>query len=284
MLNLNLIKLTYKLSKALFAIDDKSALKLFVSRVIHLLKRNGTLFTVKYMKQVKLHITRYMVGKPLMSNSVGVSLVGGFPRHFLFLKPYIDRRELGGIKFVLTLLNISRSIRPKKREVIPVDLSTILLPSKGTGYTIPASFIKDFVKYYDLHQAKPSYSVKDFVISLKSGPSGPSITTSLFSFSLYSDRYMSIIKFLTGPRLYAFFLAVKRYADYYNFRLPTKDMAQTAHIGRLSIVKDPDCKMRVIAILDYVTQFLLKPIHISIFRKLRNFECDRTFTQEPHAS
>jgi hypothetical protein len=236
------------------------------------------------MKQVKLHITRYMAGKPLMSNNAGVSLVGGFPLHFLFLKPYIDRRDLSGIKFVLTLLNISRSIRPKKGEVIPVDLSTVLLPSKGTGYTIPATFIKQFISYYDLHQSKPTYSTKDFVISLKAGPSGPSISTALYSFSLYSEEYMRIIKFLVGERLYAFFLAVRRYCDFYQYNLPTKDMAQTAHIGRLSIVKDPDCKMRVIAILDYVTQFLLKPIHISIFRKLRNLPCDRTFTQEPHAS
>jgi hypothetical protein len=95
---------------------------------------------------------------------------------------------------------------------------------------------------------------------------------------------MRILRFMVGERLFAFFFQVKRYADFYNFKLPTRDMSQTAHIGRLSIVKDPDCKMRIIAILDYVSQFLLKPIHLSIFRKLRNFECDRTFTQEPHAS
>nr|UPW42131.1 MAG: putative RNA dependent RNA polymerase [Xinjiang farmland mitovirus 5] len=284
MLNLRLIKLTYKLCKSLFAIDDKSALKQYCAIVISLLKNNGTLFTVKYMKQVKLHITRYMVGKPLMSNSVGVSLVGGFPRRFLFLKRYIDRRKLSGIKFVLTLLNISRSIRPKRGEDIPVDLSTILLPSKGTGYTIPASFIKEFCSHYDLHQSKPSYSTSDLVISLKAGPSGPSITTALYSFSLYSEEYMKIVRFFVGERLYAFLFNVRRYAELYKYSLPTKDMSQTAHIGRLSIVKDPDCKMRVIAILDYVSQFILKPIHLSIFGKLRNFECDRTFTQEPHAS
>jgi hypothetical protein len=284
MLNLRLIKLTYKLSKSLFAIDDKSALKSFTRTVILLLKNNGTLFTVKYMKQVKLHITRYMVGRPLLSNKVGVSLVGGFPRRFLYLKPYIDRRKLGGLKFVLTLLNISRSIRPKRTEAIPVDLSTILAPSKGTGYTIPASFIKDFCSHFDLHQSKPSYSTNDFSISLKSGPSGPSITTSLYSFSLYSEEYMRILRYMVGERLYAFFFQIKRYADFYKLNLPTKSMSQTAHIGRLSIVKDPDCKMRIIAILDYVTQFLLKPIHLGIFRKLRNFPCDRTFTQDPHAS
>lgn len=193
MLNLNLIKLTYKLTKFLFNIDDRKALKLFVKRVIILLKNNGTLFTVKYMKQVKLHITRYMVGRPLMSNSVGVSLVGGFPKHFLYLRSYIDRGDLGSIKFVLTLLNISRSIVPKKREKIPVDLSTILAPNKGTGYTIPRKFIREFVRYFGLHQSKPTYKHSDFHLSLKGGPNGPSSATALYSFSIYSERFKEIV-------------------------------------------------------------------------------------------
>jgi hypothetical protein len=279
MLNLNLIKLTYKLTKFLFAIDDRSALKLFVSRVISLLRSNGTLFTVKYMKQVKLHITRYMVGKPLMSNSAGVSLVGGFPKHFLFLKPYIDSRKLGKVKFVLTLLNISRSIRPKKTESVPVDLSTILAPSKGRGYTIPSTFIKSFIAHFDLHQSAPTYKLEDFVISLKSGPSGPSIATALYSFSNYSEDFMENVKVLTQKSLFWFLAQVYRYARFYSKTLPAG--RETEFLGRLSIVKDPDCKMRVIAILDYVSQFLLKPFHTSYFSILRKLECDRTFTQEP---
>jgi hypothetical protein len=279
MLNLNLIKLTYKLTKFLFAIDDKSALRLFVKKVISLLRNNGTLFTVKYMKQVKLHITRYMVGKPLMSNKVGVSLVGGFPKHFLFLKPYIDRRKLGGVKFVLTLLNISRSLRPKKSESIPVDLSTVLAPSKGTGYTIPRDFMKEFIQYYSLHQSVPSYKLEDFTISMKSGPAGPSIATALYSYSNYSERFMEIVKVMTQNSLFWFLTHVYRYSRFYFKYLPRG--RETEFLGRLAIVKDPDCKMRVIAILDYVTQFLLKPIHTALFRSLRNLPCDRTFDQVP---
>jgi hypothetical protein len=164
-----------------------------VKRVIILLKNNGTLFTVKYLKQAKLHITRYMVGRPLMSNDAGVSLVGGFPKHFLFLRKYIDRGDLGSVKFVLTLLNISRSIVPKKSEKIPVSLDTILAPNKGTGYIIPRTFIRKFVKHYDLHQSKPVYKVRDFHLSMKGGPNGPSSATALYSFAIYSDRFREIV-------------------------------------------------------------------------------------------
>jgi len=51
--------------------------------------------------------------------------------------------------------------------------------------------------------------------------------------------------------------------------------------GRLSIVKDPECKMRVIAISDYFTQFTLKPIHSKLMDLLSKLPCDRTFTQDP---
>jgi len=281
MLNLNLIKLTYKLTKFLFAIDDRFALIRFTKRVISLLKNNGTIFTVKYMKQVKLHITRYMVGKPLLSNTCGVSLVNGFPKHFLFLKSYIDSRKLGKIKFVLTLLNISRSIRPKRSESVPVDFSTILATSKGTGYTIPASFIRSFVKFYRLHQSGPSYDLRDFTLSMKSGPSGPSIATALYSYSLYSEYFMELVKILSGKTLFPFLASVHRYTKFYFKYLPNGRGSK--FLGRLAIVKDPDCKMRIIAILDYTSQFLLKPFHMKLFNCIKQFPCDRTFTQEPRA-
>jgi hypothetical protein len=51
--------------------------------------------------------------------------------------------------------------------------------------------------------------------------------------------------------------------------------------GRLSIIKDPECKMRVIAISDYFTQFALKPIHNKLMDMLSKLPCDRTFTQDP---
>lgn len=69
-----------------------------------------------YMKQVRLHITRYMVGRPLMVNDKRVSLKRGFPTRFIFLKKYIDSDKLSEVKFVLTLLNVSKCITPKKGE------------------------------------------------------------------------------------------------------------------------------------------------------------------------
>jgi hypothetical protein len=55
----------------------------------------------------------------------------------------------------------------------------------------------------------------------------------------------------------------------------------TGKTGQISFVKDPECKLRLIAMLDYTSQLYLKPIHNILFKKLKNIPMDRTFTQDP---
>jgi hypothetical protein len=54
------------------------------------------------------------------------------------------------------------------------------------------------------------------------------------------------------------------------------------YTGRLSIVKDPELKRRIIAMVDYLSQFTLRPIHDGILHLLRSLPQDRTFTQNPY--
>jgi hypothetical protein len=51
--------------------------------------------------------------------------------------------------------------------------------------------------------------------------------------------------------------------------------------GRISLIKDPEYKMRLVAISDYLSQVILKPIHTQLINLLSKLECDRTFTQDP---
>jgi hypothetical protein len=52
--------------------------------------------------------------------------------------------------------------------------------------------------------------------------------------------------------------------------------------GKISLVYDPECKVRPIAILDYFSQVVLRPIHkILFFSILKGFKQDRTFNQSP---
>lgn len=50
---------------------------------------------------------------------------------------------------------------------------------------------------------------------------------------------------------------------------------------RLSVVKDPELKMRVIGIFDYFSQTVLSDLHDKLFALLKTIPQDRTFTQCP---
>jgi len=73
----------------------------------------------------------------------------------------------------------------------------------------------------------------------------------------------------------------------YNFAINNYELLKAKGLlkintpGALSIVKDPELKMRVIAMLDYYSQLALRPIHNYLLECLKRLPCDRTFTQDP---
>lgn len=73
--------------------------------------------------------------------------------------------------------------------------------------------------------------------------------------------------------------------NYINLKINHRDLleihAKKNILGKLAIVHDPELKERVIAMVDYTTQFILKPIHDNLLSKLSNLPCDRTFNQDP---
>jgi len=53
---------------------------------------------------------------------------------------------------------------------------------------------------------------------------------------------------------------------------------------KLSVINDPEGKARIIAILDYWSQTVLKPLHESLFNLLKGIKADCTFNQLSHRS
>jgi hypothetical protein len=171
-----------------------------------MIKHNGTLFTVKTLKQVRLHVTRYLCGRPLLVNDQGVGLVDGFPKAFIFLKEYIDSGNTENIKFALSILGISRTIIPKKKEIIPINWKTIYEPSKVTKeYIIPNGFINKFVREFDLFCEKPHADVDALYVSTKAGPQGPSTLSIIRSILYLNYSQMQWILDLTSKSFHDFF-------------------------------------------------------------------------------
>jgi len=264
--------------------NNHSVSKKFITTVETMRAKSGLTFTIRYMKAVKLHITRYISGKPLMVNSALVSLQDGFPTRFLYLKELIDSGGLINKRFVLSLLTYTRSIIPTKEESskIKVDWSSISNPYKGKKYTIPLPFIKKFVYKYMLN-FKPVWDEDLHFISNKSSPQGKS--TLFGPFGLFQ-----MIHFY--PKMLEYFLNLigemkfdRMIGNFCNIMLRDHRAFKSGNslngIGKIAIVHDPELKERPIAMLDYYSQLLLKPIHDELLKKLKKFPSDRTFTQDP---
>lgn len=163
--------------------------------------KNGLIFTIKYMKCVKLHITRYVCGQPLHINSSLVSVTKeGFPTQFLYLKEFIDSKDFIKIRGVMTLLSYTRAIVPTKEEELKVklDFSTIDKHYTGKEYSIPKYFVESFVKKHDLKSYKPKFDNKLHYISSKSSPFGKSTLTGNYAlFHMINISHSMLENFLS---------------------------------------------------------------------------------------
>nr|QWE48329.1 RNA-dependent RNA polymerase [Phomopsis viticola mitovirus 962_1] len=287
----NIIKITLQIFfPELRKLTNENLGQIF-SKIHKLLKHNGTLFTVKYIKQCRLHVTRYICGKPIYVSPLKISLVDGFPKLFLALKPLIDSGSVMNIKYSLTILNLSKVLWPRKDEKIPVDTSSIT--DESTAIWLPSNeVLSRVINLMQLQDPKLEFSEKQIRIITKAGPHGPQLmswpeTMKLFPFSIWKSlflikdtNYWNWLKDLMARGLKP--SKTMSNPQGIDLDLPSfKEGLKHLFCRKLSVVKDPECKMRVIAIFDYITQTTLQPLHDSLFHILKNIPEDRTFTQNP---
>nr|WKR37716.1 putative RNA-dependent RNA polymerase [Leptosphaeria biglobosa mitovirus 9] len=306
MLNVYLTWLALVASFILTYINMKKVINLLIIRVINLLfgirvvhivrfindidslrKKSGIKYMIRYMKTARLHVTRYICNKPLKSNNDLVSLTADyFPKRFLYLKEYVDSHDKIYIRGVLTLFYYTRTIRPtalESRKINP-EFDTITKESKvNKFYTIPSSFIKEFISDYNLTLDKPTYDQDIHYISVKSSPYGKATLGSaygLFSISNVHHYLLNSFIKLIGESSYNIIFGNFIKSLWEDNRLFTFTK-ETGFCGQLSIVNDPELKLRVIAMIDYNSQILLRPIHDGLLSLLKKFPSDRTYTQDP---
>jgi len=249
-----------------------------------LIKHHGYIGAIKYMKIIRLHCTRYICGHPLYTNnnSIGVDK-DGWPIKLDFLK---ESANDGKLSYVLTLLMFNRSIDlPKhevKRQMRKLDLTSITSESK-CSYTIPTGFIKTFVKKFNLKLEEKDmlFSPVDFYLSNKAGPQGKSTLTAHRCWLSFNEKFINTLSKLAIGGFAKEWLSKSH--KFWNNNIESLLKTPYNRVpGKLSVVKDPEGKFRIIAIVDFYTQLLLKKLHSAQFKVIRNIKCDRTFTQSPY--
>lgn len=256
-----------------------SAISIWLNKLMLWINTRGVIHTIKIVKGLRLHVTRYLSGQPLMVNDLMIGVTkDGFPTQLIFVKDFIDSGNPESIRFVLTLLGVTRSFP----SPVAADYTSITAPSKAKFRTIDndfvVTFVKDFTGHFNplLERPKPSTAF----LSLKAGPSaGPAILHACASASLFTGMNLWGLAQIGGDLFMDWVKALKR-----GISLKPQDKKVKVRLGnrRLHSIYDPEAKHRIVAIFDYISQMALTPYSEWCFARLKDsFPRDRTFTQCP---
>lgn len=245
----------------------------------------GPKHTLAYYKELRLCYTRTLSGSPLQPNDLKYSIgltKEGYPRKLGPIIGYLRR----GItpqenRLLMTLITIGRTY-----EIPPAmpDLLSITEENESID-DFCEDFIDDFIDFVKVkikqHYKSPiKYNFDKFYLSLSHGPNGPALRTSLWEASQLPKDFLKIIDEVSPglhERLEFLRLNLNGYEEWNStFNLNKSDKFL---FGKLSIIPDKEGKTRVIALLNYWAQCLLKPIHDQCSDILKVIPYDCTHNQ-----
>lgn len=237
------------------------------------MKAQGNLNTVKRIKAIRLHVTRYMCGHPLHKSAFpGIGLNSkGLPKSLGPILPLINGDKWDK-RFVLSMLSISRAI-PCRGTVSTLEI-------EDPGKPVPQSTIDDLIQtLYMLNWRIDRPVWTRYHYSLKAGPNGQAMMGSIFDAHHLSDDDLENLKILgSSDALIENIKSIRSNisTEAWNNEFHWKDKSL---LRKLSTVSDPEAKERVIAVLDYWSQTALKPLHDSLMRFLKKIPGDLTYNQ-----
>lgn len=237
----------------------------------------GAEHTVKRIKAIRLHVTRYLCKHPLRSPQLpGMGLNRlGLPRKLGPLQDLING-SVQDKRFLLTLLSVSRVIPCAGK----IDLSSITDPGKPVPPYIMEEMENCLNKTGFLSDglSKDNLLFESCHLSTKSGPNGQAMGGSVHDAHNIPDSLLKLIRTVGGENLYQRVLSI---VQGFNQELWQKvtGWRNKSSIRKLSVVHAPEGKERVIAIFDYWSQAALLPLHNEVMRWLRRHRTDKTYKQ-----
>lgn len=259
------------------------------NRVLTLWKHNGSTWLVQYLAEQSRAIVCWLGNEKYVRSSIFISITGkGLPK----LIPLILRKSMIAgklqdnregklvIRAVLTVLSIYRVMGAKP----VVKLGTITDPFKGVSEQLP---------HYEIVSALHRIGLKSlrlqraniFHISDSSGPN--------YAKATYGSP-LDAIAYIRYPRLWYNWVKYCYINGYYSvalwhFGLVLLGMALLPliiwlgsfplYVGRLVKLNEARGKVRIIAITDWWTQIVFRPLHDAISGYLKVIPMDGTFNQ-----
>jgi hypothetical protein len=298
------------------SIADRKELRGFRDHLLNLYKNNGVNAVINRLKIYLFTLNSYMGGQPLTSTEplgLRVRLVHGLPKSL----PHSFRARIRGGDIVTCRIvsSIFNSYKALNGLYGKVPLSTItqahpVLENLDNFVQFVVfcknEFWDNFIfKYSPTSLYKPDLSVKQAFVTPNAGPNNPSAllgaAVDAYAWTLQPENHLLSWLKLTGQDELALrfrkdgrLVPLEQYCGFPPLKplygrgglirkwvpVSLSDLV----LGRLHALYEPAGKVRVIAIVDYWTQMVLKPLHDWMFKLLRNLPTDATFDQEGKVS
>lgn len=251
-------------------------IKYWCEHIESLVLNHGSFMAIAKLKAIRLHVTRFLSGSPLLTNEVNVRVdKEGIPSCLRLIKPLVKTQNPRELQFLMTLLILSRAIEGGHKEP---DLNPIVRPSPNVDWELYREEIRSVLTEHKVRK-RPQPTWEEFHPSTKKGPNGQAVLTSVndaHALKEHPELLESILYLGSNPKLDT----VIKHNQTISLEAWSKLSGTTStQIRKLSMVHDPEAKTRIIAIFDYWSQAVLFPLHKDLMELLRELPGDRTFNQ-----
>lgn len=252
-----------------------------LSHMETILKTRGKTGLVNFCKLTRLALLHSLSGEFPGKKVSGVPVFkDGIPKALGAQLADCIRKDTTRIylRLVLTVLYATRALSLGKDP----DIQTIISPPKREASFDISEYRVQFWKDLGYRPSKNwvprGVYWKDFHMTTKSGPNGHALWCSMVDFKLVAENFtlFSNLKVLGGKK---FSDLVDLLASVFKVLPPSVYPVVGSTLRRLSWFPDMEQKVRVVAILDYWSQTVLRGFHLYLFKVLRKIPQDCTFDQ-----
>ncbi|DAC76947.1 RNA-dependent RNA polymerase [Entomophthora muscae mitovirus 8] len=217
----------------------------------------------------------FLSGRPV--RMVGYSQYkNGLPRAFAPAYSLLCEKDPHTVRYILSLLQVSRCIPAWKKP----DLRTITDPGKDVPQVLLqefASIVPSLLETFGNDINQP-LTWERLHVATTMGPSGPSMLQSATLIPKVLKRFKHLFGALGAEELLKYMESIpESFSKHWESLYPQK---HSDVLRRVSTVPDVDGKTRLIAILDYWSQSILKVYHKDLMSSLMRIQkIDMTFGQ-----
>jgi hypothetical protein len=251
--------------------------KKLLSKVLVLCKHRGSIAAISWVKDLRIAVYAaigdYKVVIPFIPR-----YKNGVPKVFgPEVASLIKQGDLKAIKYVLTLLQVSRYLDGQKAA----DFSPITEESNYTNEIrkeFKSRVGKALANLRLAPKAIPQWEKPHF--TSKGSPSGPAILSIKNDLSNLTDNLIKDIGVIAGPLIVDYINDLKSNPDVILVTQEPKPERKN-RLRSHGLVEDTEAKTRIVAMADYWTQSSLKPLHEDLLFMLRKIKkTDLTFGQD----